>query len=211
MFIRLCAVLTLLIGSLSAQYSVKPESTMPADVPAAVKGLLKAEGQAVFEGQKKLMSLFYVANVPKGSNDEMNVTHKDIAHGTLLGVMHFPSDYVDRRGNPVKAGTYNVRLSFFPVNGAHQGIEPQRDFLILTTASVDKDPKATPNYNSLMDMAIDSASVNHPLAFSCWNNDYDQENGLVKEGDDAHPDWVLYTNIGGKKMAIIVVGVHSEG
>ena len=211
MMMRLCLALALVVGALAAEVTVKPETTMPADVPAAVKALLKAEGQSVFEDGKKVMSLFYVASVPKGSNDELNVTHKNMAHGTLLGVAHFPDDYVDRRGNPVKAGTYNVRLSFFPVNGAHQGIEPQRDFLILTKPSIDKDPKAMPSYGDLMDMAIDSSDVNHPMALSCWNNDYDQANGLVKEGDDSHPEWVLYTNIGDKKMAIIVVGVHTEG
>lgn len=204
----LCALLTI---SLFGEVTVKPETEMPGDVPAAVKGLLKPEGQAIYEDGAKRMSLFYVASVPSGSNTEMNVTHKDIAHGTLLAVAHFPADYKDRRGNLIKAGTYNLRMSFFPVNGAHQGIEPQRDFLILTKPSVDPDPAATPGYDALMEMAIKSASVQHPLALSCWKNDYDQENGIVKEGEDDHPAWVLYTNIGDKKMAIIVVGVHTEG
>lgn len=209
--LRIALSFVLFAATLLGQYSVKPETSMPADVPEAVKGLLKPEGQAIFEGDKKLMSLFYVSALPAGSNAEMNVTHKDIAHGTLLGIANFPADYKDRRGNLIGAGTYNLRLSFFPVNGAHQGIEPQRDFLILTKPSVDADAKAQPAYDSLMEMAIKSASVQHPLAMSCWKNDYDQENGLVKEGEDDHPSWVLYTDIAGKKMAIIVVGVHTEG
>lgn len=202
---------SLLVSTLSAQYRVQPDSALPDDLSAAVKGRLLPAGQAIFQGDKKLMSLFFVSSIPAGGNTELNVTHQDIAHGTLLAVAHFPADYVDRRGNAIQAGSYFLRLSFFPVNGAHQGIEPQRDFLILTKPSVDPDPAAQPSYADLMEMAIKSASVQHPLALSCWKNDYDQANGLVKEGEDDHPSWVLYTDIVGKKMAIIVVGVHTEG
>ncbi|MCU0228949.1 MAG: hypothetical protein MUF01_15055 [Bryobacterales bacterium] len=202
---------SLLVSTLGAQYSVKPEPAMPQDLPAALKGRLQPEGQSIFQDDKKLMSLFFVSSIPAGANSELNVTHQDIAHGTLLAVAHFPADYVDRRGNAIQAGSYYLRLSFFPVNGAHQGIEPQRDFLILTKPSIDADVAAQPSYADLMEMAIKSASVQHPLALSCWKNDYDQANGLVKEGEDDHPTWVLYTDIAGKKMAIIVVGVHTEG
>ncbi len=211
MIIRIALICTFVVSTLFGQYSVKPEMEMPPDVSPAVKGLLKPDGQAIFEGDKKLMSLFYVSAIPAGTNSETNVTHKDIAHGTLLAVANFPADFVDRRGNAVKAGTYHLRMSFFPVNGAHQGIEPQRDFLILTKPSVDGDAAAQPSYNDLMEMAMKSATVQHPLALSCWKNDYDQANGLVKEGEGDHPAWVLYTDIAGRKMAIIVVGVHTEG
>jgi len=208
---RIALITALFAISLFGQYTVKPETTMPAGVADSIKGLLKPAGQAIFEGDTKLMSFFYVSSIPPGSNSEMNVTHKDIAHGSLLGVVNFPADYRDRRGNLVKAGTYHLRLSFFPVNGAHQGIEPQRDFLILVSPSMDADATAQPAFDALMERAIKSSSVQHPLTLSCWKNDYDQENGLVKEGEDEHPAWVLYTDIADRKMAIIVVGVHTEG
>jgi hypothetical protein len=208
---RLFSALLLLAFSLAAQYTVKPESEMPAGVPDAVKAMLKPEGQSIFEGDTKLLTLFYVATVPAGSNAENAVTNKDIAHGTILGIANFPAESKDRRGNVVKAGTYLMRFSFFPVNGAHQGIEPQRDFLILTDPSIDSDFAAQPNFNDLMPVAIKSASSQHPMALSCWKNDYDQAPGLVKEGEDSHPEWVLYTTIGDKKIAIIVVGQHTEG
>ncbi len=208
---RLLSALILITFSLAAQYAVKPESQMPTGVPDAVKALLKPEGQSIFEGNTKLLSLFYVSKVPTGSNTELNVTNTDIAHGTLLGVVNFPADSRDRRGNPIKAGTYLLRLSFFPVNGAHQGIEPQRDFLILTKPSVDTDAAAEPNFKALMEMAIKSATAPHPMTLSCWKNDFDQAPGLVKEGEGDHTAWVLYTSIGDKKLGIIVVGQHVEG
>lgn len=119
---RIAIACALFAATLLGQYSVKPETALPSDVPAGLRSLLKAEGQAIYEGDKKLMSLFYVSSIPAGSNAEMNVTHKDIAHGTLLGIANFPADYKDRRGNLVQAGTYNLRLSFFPMNGAHQAL-----------------------------------------------------------------------------------------
>ena len=208
---RLLSALVLVAFSLAAQYSVKPESQMPAGIPDTVKPLLKAEGQSIFEGDTKLISLFYVSKVAPGTNAEMNVTNADIAHGTLLGIADFPADYRDRRGNAIKAGTYLLRLSFFPINGAHQGIEPQRDFLVLTKPSIDTDVTAQPAFNALMDMAMKSASAQHPMTLSCWKNDYDQAPGLVKEGEGDRPTWVLYTTIGDKKLGIIVVGQHVEG
>ncbi len=208
---RLLSALVLVAFSLAAQYSVKPESQMPAGIPDTVKPLLKAEGQSIFEGDTKLISLFYVSKVAPGTNAEMNVTNADISHGTLLGIADFPADYRDRRGNAIKAGTYLLRLSFFPINGAHQGIEPQRDFLVLTKPSIDTDVTAQPAFNALMDMAMKSASAQHPMTLSCWKNDYDQAPGLVKEGEGDHPTWVLYTTIGDKKLGIIVVGQHVEG
>lgn len=208
---RLFSALILLAFSLAAQYAVKPESQMPAGVPDAVKALLKPEGQSIFEGDTKLLSLFYVAKVAPGSNTEMNVTNTDIAHGTLMGVVNFPADSRDRRGNAIKAGTYLLRLSFFPINGAHQGIEPQRDFLVLTKPSLDTDAAAQPDFKALMEIAMKSATAPHPMTLSCWKNDFDQAPGLVKEGEGEHPTWVLYTTIGDKKLGIIVVGQHVEG
>ncbi len=208
---RLLSALILVAFSLAGQYAVKPETQMPAGVPDAVKALLKPEGQSIFQGDTKLLSLFYVAKVAPGSNTEMNVTNTDIAHGTLMGVANFPADYQDRRGNAIKAGTYLLRLSFFPINGAHQGIEPQRDFLILTKPALDTDPAAQPDFKALMELAIKSATAPHPMTLSCWKNDFDQAPGLVKEGEGDHTAWVLYTTIGDKKVGIIVVGKHVEG
>lgn len=208
---RLLSALVLVAFSLAAQYSVKPESQMPPGIPDTVKPLLKAEGQSIFNGDTKLLSLFYVSKVAPGANSEMNVTNTDITHGTLMGIADFPADYRDRRGNAIKAGTYLLRLSFFPINGAHQGIEPQRDFLVLTKPSIDTDATAQPAFNALMDMAIKSATAQHPMTLSCWKNDYDQAPGLVKEGEGDHPTWVLYTTIDDKKLGIIVVGQHVEG
>lgn len=208
---RLISALALIAFSLTAQYAVKPESQMPAGIPDAVKPLLKAEGQSIFEGNTKLLSFFYISKLTPGTNAEMNVTNTDIAHGTLMGVASFPADYHDRRGNAIKAGTYLMRLSFFPINGAHQGIEPQRDFLILTKPSIDTDVAAQPDFKTLMEMAIKSATASHPMSFSCWKNDFDQAPGLVKEGEGDHTAWVLYTTIGDKKLGIIVVGKHVEG
>lgn len=208
---RLLAALILAALSLTAQYTVKPETQLPPDVPEALKAAIKSDGQSIFKGDTRVMSLFYAAKIAPGSNTEMNVTNTDMAHGTFLGIANFPADYQDRRGNQIKAGTYVMRLSFFPINGAHQGIEPQRDFIVLTKPSVDTNLASHPDFKALMEMAIKSATAPHPMALSCWKNDYDQAPGLVKEGEGDHAAWVLYTTIGDKKLGIIVVGQHTEG
>ena len=64
---------------------------------------------------------------------------------------------------------------------------------------------------SIWEVAIKSASSQHPMVLSCWKNDFDQQPGMVKEGEGAEESWVLYTSIGEHKLGIIVVGQHIEG
>ena len=60
----------------------------------------------------------------------------------MLGVARFPAKYKDRRGQTIKPGVYTMRYGLFPVNGDHQGVAPQRDFLIPSPAALDDDLKA---------------------------------------------------------------------
>lgn len=138
---------------------------------------------------------------PKSS--EADVTFPTFPHGSFLGIVRFPDKGSDRRGTTVKPGVYTLRYSYYPVNGDHQGVAPQRDFAVLTLASADTDMNAAPTFDQLVANSKKTTGATHPLVVSIWNPDTDFKAGFDKQGDT---DWVLQQKLGDTPFAIILVG-----
>ncbi len=149
-----------------------------------------------------MCDIWFRASVPSAANSEQNVTFSQIKHGTLVGAIRFPNKGSDRRAQPLKPGIYTLRLSFFPVDGAHQGVAPTRDFVLLTPAEADSDLNATPSYQELVAMSRKASGTTHPAILNVWKPDSAEPAALKHEGED----WVLYSTLGDKPIAIILVG-----
>jgi hypothetical protein len=145
-------------------------------------------------------------SVPTTPNTEQNASFTDIAHGTLVGVIRLPVKGTDRRGDPVQPGVYTLRLSFYPIDGAHQGVAPTRDFLLLSQAAGDADLNATPSFDQLVAASKKAAGAPHPAIMNAWKPDSVAPTALKQEGED----WVLYTTVGGRPIALIVVGTYQS-
>jgi hypothetical protein len=135
------------------------------------------------------------------------VSLPNIPQGSLLGAIRFPAKGVDRRGNPIAAGVYTLRYSNYPQNGDHQGVAPQRDFMLLSKAADDQNASATPSFKELVAMSEKATGAPHPGVFSFWKADASAKPGLEKEGEN---DWILHTKLGDIPIAMIVVG-KAEG
>jgi hypothetical protein len=96
-----------------------------------------------------------------------------------------------------------LRYSLQPVNGDHQGVAPQRDFLVMIPAADDTDPAAAPGLDDLMKMSRKASGTPHPAVLSMSSSSNSTFPELKKEGDS---DWVLHTKVGDLGVAIIVVG-----
>jgi hypothetical protein len=149
------------------------------------------------------MELWFRNEVPKGPNGATNATITNVPHGALLAVVNFPERGADRRGQTIKPGLYTARLSFFPPDGNHQGVSPQRDFLLLSPVSADKDPNATPDYEALVQMSVKATGTPHPAILSVWKVEGDFAPGISQSGES---DWVLQAKAGELPLAIIVDG-----
>jgi hypothetical protein len=206
---RIAFAFLLLTGVLLGAHSTEPAGAPPSDVDPAITAVLQKDGVRIKDGDKVLMEWWFVSSAPKAANNAGdNVTITDIPHGALMGVVRFPERGADRRGQPIKSGVYTARLSFFPPDGNHQGVAPQRDFLILSLANADKDPKATPDYNTLMQWSQDASGTPHPLVFSMWKVDAAKfKAGVSQEGEH---DQVLQTKVGDIAIAVIVAGVYAH-
>lgn len=204
------ALLTILMAAapVLAQYKMEPAGAPPSELDPAVAAVLHREGfKIVAENGSVLCEVWVRSNMPSGPKlNEDNVTLVTVPHGALLGAIRFPGRGADRRGQTLKPGVYTLRFSFYPADGNHQGAAPQRDFLILSPASIDKDPNATPSFDALMDMSRKASGTPHPASLSCWKADADSKPGFAKEGES---DWVLHVKIGDTPVAIILVGQHA--
>jgi hypothetical protein len=94
----------------------------------------------------------------------------------------------------------------FPQNGDHQGVEPQRDFLLLLPAAADTDPAATYDFKQVTTMSMKASGTPHPAVFSIWKADSGFEPGMSQLGED----WVFQSKVGELPIAMIVVGVTTH-
>jgi hypothetical protein len=186
-----------------AQYKMEPAGTAPSELAPDIAAVLQQPGSKILNGGGSAVCEVWMAkDIPAGqSSAEPNVVFGNIPHGALLGVVRFPVAGSDRRGQTLKPGVYTMRYSRYPVDGDHQGVAPQRDFLLLVPASADKDPKALPAYEQLVEMSRKASGTPHPAELSIEQPAGDP--GFVKEGEK---DWVLNTKIGSTPIGIILVG-----
>ena len=138
----------------------------------------------------------------KASGD--SIAFPTIPYGSLVGVIRFPSQGADRRGQPIKPGVYTMRYGNYPVNGDHLGVAPQRDFLVLVPAADDKDPNATPAHEPLMEMGKKASGTPHPAVLSMEPPPSGGSVGsLTKEGEH---DWALTVKAGDTTFGLILIG-----
>ncbi|MDX1980815.1 MAG: hypothetical protein SFV51_11135 [Bryobacteraceae bacterium] len=205
---RTPAILAVFAAStLFGQYKTEANAALPADASAFGSVLEKAGVKVLGADGKTFCEIWLRSSAPAaGGVAEEGITLTGVAHGALIGVIHFPAKGADRRGQPVNPGVYTLRLSFHPVNGDHQGVAPQRDFLVLTPVAIDTDPAATPDFETLMKWSRKASGTPHPAVLSMWKVDDGFQAGFSKMGED----WVLQAKSAGTPIAIILIG-KAEG
>ena len=206
----LLTLLFLLLAQLGlAQYTLKTGGPPPAELAPSLAATLQQQGSQIIDSQGKLYAEFWFRNssVDGPETGEPEVSWTTVAHGTLIGAVRFPAAAQDRRGDKIQPGVYTLRFSFYPIDGAHQGLEPSRDFLVLSPAAIDKDPNARPTFKQLMAMSRKASGVPHPLVLAMWKADPgDWKAGLSQ----LQNDWVLNVKIGSTPISVIVQGVNPK-
>jgi hypothetical protein len=200
--------LLLTVSTVVAQYKTEPAGAPPSELNPSVVSLLNKEGLKISDGSKVIAEVWFRSSMPKGGQAEDMKSLSEVPHGALLGAIRFPANYSDRRGQQIKAGVYTMRYSLFPQNGDHQGVAPQRDFLLLVTAANDTDGNANLEYKEVTTRSMKASGTPHPAVFSVWKADpSDFQPGVSQLGEH---DQVLKVKIGDTPVAIIIVG-KAEG
>jgi len=183
-------------------YSLQPIAGAPEGLPPAYAPLISAQGYRVTGPKGPWCEVWYRKTIPAVTKPSDAAIVFPFAQGTLLGVIRFPEGGSDRRGQTFKAGLYTMRYSNYPVDGAHQGVAPQRDFALLTPIANDADPNAMPAFDKLVSASRTTGTA-HPCVFSLEPPPGTSFPAVVKDGDT---DWVLEAKVGDQSIGLIVVG-----
>lgn len=200
--------LMLMAATAFGQYTAKPGGAPPPELAPAVAEKLGSPGTKIFSADgAEYCEIWLAKTAATGPGlSEVDLSWTTVPHGSLMGAIRYPARAQDRRGQQIQPGVYTLRFSFYPIDGAHQGVEPSRDFLLLSPAAADTDSSATPDFATLVAMSLQASGTAHPAGLSLWKADSDWEEGFSEMGED----WVLSTKIGDAQVSIIVVGVNAH-
>jgi len=184
-------------------YKLEPIAAAAPDLPAAFAPLIDTQGFRVVGPKGAWCEVWFRKTIPTGAKPSDDAIVFPIAQGTLIGVIRFPGNGEDRRGQTIKPGVYTLRYSDYPVDGAHQGVAPQRDFALMTPIASDPDPNSTPEFASLVKMSTKASNSPHPAVLSMEQPQGASFPSVVKEGDS---DYVLNVKVGNLAIGLIVAG-----
>jgi hypothetical protein len=88
-----------------------------------------------------------------------------VESGTLVGAMRVGGAFKEIRGKVVKPGVYTLRYGQQPQNGDHLGISQFREFLLLSPAAIDADPKVL-GFDGVVAVSKEVIGTAHPASLS---------------------------------------------
>ena len=152
----------------AAKHKVEPLKEAPPTkgISAAIAKTLQKTGYRVIRGSKRKICDIWLckqSQVKKfeGKNDILYPWQ----NGHLMGVVRYNNRGGDFRGQRIGKGIYTLRYQHQPVDGAHVGTSPTRDFFLLTSTKVDKSVMAL-DYKKLVKGSQDAAKSAHPAMLS---------------------------------------------
>jgi hypothetical protein len=132
-----------LSGTAAQPYRAETFTAAPPDeVSAALREALAENAIRILSETGTLCEVWVVRTVPVRANPspQLGVILPELEEGTLIGVVRFRTGGEDYRRQAVPPGVYTMRYALHPIDGNHQGVAPQRDFLLLVPASADGNP-----------------------------------------------------------------------
>jgi len=138
-------------------------------VPESVRRALEPRGYRVLQADGRIVcDVWFRAAIPlrAGRAAEPDGVYAGLEESTLVGVIVFPQPTTDYRGQAIKAGAYTLRYALYPADGNHMGIAPNRDFLLLVPADLDRDVAARYSFEELVKLSAKAAGTNHPAGLS---------------------------------------------
>lgn len=190
--LSLVAVAGLSISPVSAQeYKVEKIATpAPADsVAPEIASLLEPEGLKVSKLAQTLIEFWPAKEWAIAADAKVGgEVLYPLTPGQLIGVARYAKKGADFRDQDIPAGVYVVRYAQQPVDGAHVGTSPTRDFFALSPAAKDRQP-ATLDYMALVAASKQTTGTEHPAILSLQKADAGDAGPSVRHDEDH--DWVI--------------------
>ncbi len=128
-----------------------------------------------------------------------------VESGTLVGAVRVSGEFKEIRGKAVKPGVYTLRYGQQPQNGDHLGISTFREFLLLSPAAIDADPKVL-GFDGVVALSKEVIGTAHPASLSL--DPPEDAPGAVRStyrNENGHDGVVL--QVGSLKFGLIVSGL----
>ena len=144
---------------LEAQAKVSPLGDKPpAELAPAIASLLQPSGVKAVVGDATL-EIWWVQSIAGDGG------WSGVESGTLIGSIRINGPFKEIRGKVVAPGVYTLRYGQQPQNGDHLGISTYRDFLLLSPAGADKDPKVL-GFDGVVALSKQVIGTSHPASLS---------------------------------------------
>ncbi len=221
MLLRLVVVAALIFvpawRAAAQEYQVSAAEAAPTGTLAPeISSLLDAKGIKVAKGSTTVCELWFAKEWPvEASATTGGEVIYPLTVGQVIGAIRFPKKTSDFREQDMPAGVYVMRYAQQPVDGAHVGTSPTRDFLALLPAAKDRDPK-TVDYKDLVAASKDSTGTAHPGIMSLQRPE-GSASPSVREVSEK--EWVIVHVVGKMKQGgsvkdlpldLVVVGKAAE-
>jgi hypothetical protein len=192
----------------------------PAELSAAIRGVLDSQAIEVKDAKGVLCDIWLRKDIPTvpAPGMTLGIVYPQLAPGTLVGAIRFPAQVIDFRDQKIKPGVYTLRYELNPVDGNHQGVAPQRDFLLLGPPA-DDTTTDTLAFKPLVKLSRETTTHNHPSVWSLMPADGAPANlpGVAPQDSDNGTIQVLFfkANLGAAgsakptTMGLVVVGTSS--
>ncbi|MDX2039713.1 MAG: hypothetical protein SF097_00620 [Acidobacteriota bacterium] len=185
-----------------------------AAVAEAMRGALEDKGLRVIDDKgKTVCDIWFRKEIPVGKEEIPGASFGQIVEGTFIGVINFPANTSDFRGQGIKAGWYTLRYSLILQDGNHLGVSPARDFFLICPAADDKDPNTAMKMDEMLKLSRAAAGAGHPSPWY-FGMATSAEKDLPKIVKNEHEHVVLETALktksGSLAIGLIVIG-RTEG
>ncbi len=214
--VRTLVLVLLAFMALAGQGTLKVEPTAAlgeTTVAAAVRSALETKGSKVIgEHGKPICEVWLAKELPTEKREVPGAVFAQIPDGVFVGVIRFPEQNTDYRGQPIKAGFYTLRYALIMEDGNHQGVSQTKDFLLLSRVADDTDPTVKLGTEQLFKLSRTAAGSGHP---SPWNLiPVTDEKNLPKAVKNEHEHVILETRVNTKTGSIsigLIVFGKTEG
>jgi hypothetical protein len=213
-------VLVLAWPAAGQEYKVeKIETPPPAEaLSPEIAGLIGPTGFKLVKGESRTIAeMWLVKELPIAADAK---TGPEVLYpltpGQLVGVARYPRKGADFRDQDIPSGVYTMRYGQQPVDGAHVGTSPTRDFLLLLPAEKDRDPQPL-DHKAMVAVGVETTGTAHPAILSLQRPSETGEAPSVRE--ESEKEWVIVrfsaqAEQGGAKkelpLELVVVGVAAE-
>ena len=183
-------------------------------VAEAVRKAVEEKGLRVTDSKGKVVcELWLRKEVPTSKEDIPGASFGQIPEGTFIGIINFPANASDFRGQGIKAGWYTLRYALILQDGNHLGVSTARDFFLIAPAADDKDPNTAMKIEDLLKLSRTASGSGHPSPwfFGAATSAEKEMPKIVKnEHDHVILETKLTTKSGSLLIGLVIVG-KTEG